>query len=406
MTETLVSFVLRRLDQIEVPIFLHRELEGFPEEELRGLCTKGILRRTSHAAEIPRPRHLPPGGHLIIRKTSRGIFGVAEEHGYFDPIPLVEGDIQQYVVSLAGLVSAIRKENGISGIGFENHDGLIPLGQKTIDEAGTLNIYFSIPNADEKDFLFRCQRLGRSPGSQKAIVMTPRGIAISSEGRKNIDALGVIVVPMEPALDRGSLRVDWAGMVGGPVGVFAEKYPKDRRVFQKQGKTWLVIYDGVPKSIAHSVGMEYIRQLLQCEGQEIHAVALRTAGIGEDAVALGSAGEVLTAQTLRNYKGRISEIEEALQEAEANNDLGRKERLIEERDFFLKELGRSTGLRGRKREASSDRERHRQAASKAIHRALKAIKKEHEPLWQHLKNSIKVGEYLSYQPDQPTSWTT
>lgn len=41
----------------------------------------------------------------------------------------------------------------------------------------------------------------------------------------------------------------------------------------------------------------------------------------------------------------------------------------------------------------------------AIHRALRAIKKEHEPLCQHLHNSLKVGEFLSYQPEQPTSWT-
>ena len=70
------------------------------------------------------------------------------------------------------------------------------------------------------------------------------------------------------------------------------------------------------------------------------------------------------------------------------------------------EIARSTGLHGKNREASSDRERARQSVSAAIHRALKAIKKEHEPLWQHLKNALKIGEFLSYQPDQPTSWTT
>ena len=56
--------------------------------------------------------------------------------------------------------------------------------------------------------------------------------------------------------------------------------------------------------------------------------------------------------------------------------------------------------------AADDRERARQAVSVAIHRALNAIKKDHEPLWQHLDNSLKIGEFLSYQPDQPTSWTT
>jgi hypothetical protein len=406
LTETLISFVLRWLDQIEIPIFLRRELEGFPKEELSELCAKGILRRASDATEIPRPGHLPPGRYLIVRKTSRGIFGVADEDDYFDPFLLSEDDIRQYVVSLPEVVAAIRKENEISGTGFENHDGLIPLGQRTFDGLGSLNIYFSIPNADEKDFLSRCQRLGCSPGTQKVVVLTPRGIAISPDGRKALDALGVIVAAMGSAIDRGILGVNWAGMVSGQEASIAEKYPKDRRVFQKQGKTWFVVYDGVQKSIGHSVGMAYIYRLLQSEGQDIHAATLRGAGIGEDAVALGSAGQAITAKTLRNYNGRLSEIEEELQEAEANNDLGRKDRLTEERDFLLSEVSHSTGLHGRSREASSDRERHRQAVSRAIHRALEAIKKEHGPLWQHLNNSLTIGEFLSYQPDQPTSWTT
>ena len=88
MTETLLHFVLQRLDQIECPVFLHRELEDFPEEELRILRAEGILRETSRATEIPRPKHSPPGCDLIVRQTSKGMFGVADEDDYFDPIPL------------------------------------------------------------------------------------------------------------------------------------------------------------------------------------------------------------------------------------------------------------------------------------------------------------------------------
>ena len=349
---------------------------------------------------------MPPGEHLIVRRTSRGIFGVADEDDYFDPIPLNEDDIRQYVVSLPGLVSALRKENEISGTGFENHDGLIPLGQRTFDSLGALNIYLSIPNADKKEFLSRCQRLGCSPGSQKVVVLTPRGIAISSEGRNMLDTLGVIAVPMETALGRASLRVDWAGMVGAQEAMFAEKYPKGRRVFQNQGKTWFVIFEGVRKSIAHSVGMAHICRLLQSEGHEIQAAALRTLSHDEFPIILGSAGEVIDDQTRREYKERISEIDKELAAAEAHHDFERKDTLMKGRDDILSELGGSTGLHGRSREGSNDRERHRQAVSRAIHRALKAIKKEHEPLWQHLNNSLRIGEFLSYQPDQPTSWTT
>lgn len=67
------------------------------------------------------------------------------------------------------------------------------------------------------------------------------------------------------------------------------------------------------------------------------------------------------------------------------------------------EIARFTSLYGKNREVLSDRECARQSVSAAIHRALKAIKKEHEPLWQHLKNALKIEEFLSYQPDQLTS---
>ena len=407
MTETLLHFVLQRLDQIECPVFFHREFERFSDEELRALRAEGILRETSRATEIPRPKHLPPGGDLIVRQTSKGMFGVANEDDYFDPIPLTEDDIRQYDVSLPKLAAAIRRDNGISGSGLENHDGLIPLGQKSVEGIGSLNVYFSIMNADQKDFLSRCQRLERSPRSQRIVMLTPRGVALSPEGRRILDASGIIVAAMDNALDLRSFSIDWIGILGVVEFLMSEDHPKDRRVFQKQGKTWLAVYDGVPKSIGDSVGMTYICRLLQSGGQDIHAATLRGAGTGKDnPIVLGSAGEVIDDRARREYRERITEIDEDLAEAESNHDLARKDRLNEEREALIKEITRSTGLHGENREASSDRKRARQSVSAAIHRALKAIKKEHEPLWQHLTNSLKIGEFLSYQPDQPTTWTT
>lgn len=196
-------------------------------------------------------------------------------------------------------------------------------------------------------------------------------------------------------------------MAAEPYVGAALAYPTEDRIFKNQGKTWLVVYDGVPKSVSDTVGMTYIRQLLQNPRQDMHAAALRGAVAGEETTpTLGSAGEVLDAQALREYKERIAEIDEELAEAEANNDLARKDSLNEEREVLYAEVGRATGLHGKNREASSDRERARQAVSAAIHRALRGIKKEHEPLWQHLHNSLTIGEFLSYQPDQPASWTT
>ncbi len=204
-------------------------------------------------------------------------------------------------------------------------------------------------------------------------------------------------LPPEPAADR----------VAEPFIGPAEAYPKDTRIFKNQGKTWLVVYDGVPKSVEHSVGMAYIARLLQSPGTEIHAAALRsTVSANGNMQVLGSAGDVLDARALKEYRSKMTELQEEIQEAENNNDLGRVQKLKEDLHAITEEVGRAMGLGGRKRKAADDRERARKTISVGIRRALKAIKKGHQPLWQHLKNSLKIGEYLSYQPDQSISWTT
>ena len=388
-------------------MFLYRELETFPTGDLAALVSEGLLRETSKATEIPRHAHLPVGSDLIVRQTSKGLFGVADADDYFDPIPLTEDDVRQYAVSVPKLAVRIRRENRINGSGSENHNGLIPLGQKTINALGTVDVYLSLPNEDESVLLSRCQRLERPVGSQTIILVTPRGLSVSPEGRRVLDATGVILVSLAEASMKGSLALDWNHVVSRPGIGLAEEYPKDRRIFQNQGKTWLVVYDGVPKSIGDSVGMTYIRQLLQSPGQDAHAAAMRGAVAGEENTPiLGSAGEVLDPQALREYKERISEIDEELAQANANTDLARRNSLIEEREALYAEVGRATGLGGKNREASSDRERARQSVSAAIHRALRAIKEEHEPLWQHLQNSLKIGEFLSYEPEQRVPWNS
>jgi hypothetical protein len=405
LTESLLGFVLARLDQLERPVFLHRELERFPEEALQALRAEGILRETSKATEIPRPAHLPAGGDLIVRKTSKGLFGVADEDDYFEPVPLTDDDVRQYEVSLPRLADRIRRDNGIDGTGSVSHNGLIPLGQKAIEGMGTADVFLSLPNEDEATFLSRCQRLERSPGSQKVVLLTPRGVPVSPEGRRVLDSAGVIVASLMAAASNGTLALDWDQVLPRPGIGLATEYPKDKHIFQKQGKTWLLVYDGVPKSVGHSVGMAYICHLLQSPGQETHAATLRSAVAGDgDAPLLGSAGEVLDDRALKEYREHLKDLEEEIREAEANHDIGRAEKLKEDFEAITTEIGRATGLGGRSRKAADDRERARQAVSVAIRRALKAIKEEHEPLWRYLSNSLRIGEYLSYEPEQRVTW--
>ncbi len=115
---------------------------------------------------------------------------------------------------------------------------------------------------------------------------------------------------------------------------------------------------------------------------------------------------MLDHEALDEYRKRVDELRREIEQAEANNDIGRAGRLREEFDALVAEVSRATGLGGTSRKATDDRERARQAVSAAIRRALKAIKAEHEPLWRHLRTGLKIGEVLCYEPDRPVPWQT
>jgi hypothetical protein len=62
------------------------------------------------------------------------------------------------------------------------------------------------------------------------------------------------------------------------------------------------------------------------------------------------------------FRARVQAIEEGLEEARSFNDLGRIERLEQERDAILAELRVATGLGGRSRKLKDPSERAKQSA--------------------------------------------
>lgn len=210
MTGSALAFVLARLDQLESPVFSHEELARFPAADLATLLRNGVLFESDAADEVERPSRFRGGGRLAVRRTAMGIFGCPREGDpYFDPLPLTEDDIRQHEVALATLVARLREENQIDGAGYGNHGGLIPLGQKAFPGAATVGVYLSLPNADERDVIARCQRLSRPSGGQPVVFVTPRGVALSSEGRCVLDGSGVVLASLSSCAATGSLAIDW-----------------------------------------------------------------------------------------------------------------------------------------------------------------------------------------------------
>jgi hypothetical protein len=86
-------------------------------------------------------------------------------------------------------------------------------------------------------------------------------------------------------------------------------------------------------------------------------------------------------------------------EAADNNDLVRKETIQEEEEKLEEQLLKAHGLGGRRRRLSDDVEKIRKGVSIAIGRAIKAIRRHHPALADHLHRHIDRGLSVRYCSD-------
>jgi tetratricopeptide (TPR) repeat protein len=188
-------------------------------------------------------------------------------------------------------------------------------------------------------------------------------------------------------------------------------------VFRREGEYWSMTYEGDVFRLKDSKGLRYIACLLRDPGREFHVIDLvsRTEGVDADTLSRrmpgrrraesglnvpgGDAGSVLDPQAKTEYRRRLAELEDELQEAEAWSDPERTALAKEERDFLTRELAGAMGLGGRDRKAASDAEHARINVTKAIRSALTRIGKNSPALGLHLDRTIRTGAFCSYIPD-------
>ncbi|HRT64810.1 MAG TPA: hypothetical protein P5540_08260 [Candidatus Hydrogenedentes bacterium] len=176
-------------------------------------------------------------------------------------------------------------------------------------------------------------------------------------------------------------------------------------VFRREGEFWTLSFEGETVHLQPSKGLASIACLLRSPGVELHVAQVLAETAGQaDIPVLGSAGEVLTPAALAEYKERIVDLRERIQEAEQHNDLGTRAKCEEELDALTRQLGNAFGLRSRARKASDDAERIRKAVRGNIKRSLDKIKDSHPPLWHHLSQSLQTGYFLAYTPFPTVHW--
>jgi hypothetical protein len=121
--------------------------------------------------------------------------------------------------------------------------------------------------------------------------------------------------------------------------------PIHHGVFSREGEFWRIAYDGESFGLRHSKGLAYLAQLLRFPATEFHALDLAGGSIGaagdpddipvrarfalprgDDELAsagihvggLGDAGEMLDEQAKAQYRRRLDELREELDEAKRN----------------------------------------------------------------------------------------
>jgi tetratricopeptide (TPR) repeat protein len=175
--------------------------------------------------------------------------------------------------------------------------------------------------------------------------------------------------------------------------------------FRNEGDYWTVVYEGQMARLKDMKGLQDIARLLASPGEETHVLDL-VGGSRENIVA--PIGEALPAGDSRarsQYRARLAELQEDLEEAERMNDTGRAARARAELDFIAAELSSSYGLGGRPRTVSDPIERARKAVAYRIRSSIARIRRDLPPLGEHLDHSIETATFCSYAPERTTRWT-
>jgi hypothetical protein len=154
--------------------------------------------------------------------------------------------------------------------------------------------------------------------------------------------------------------------------------------------------------VRHAKGVADLAVLLAQPGREVHVGTLAGAG---DVVRRSSTQAALDETAVAQYRQRLRDLEDDLDEADRHGDLARAERVAPERDALVDQLTKAFGLGGRARSAGSDPdERLRKAVSARVKATIDRLERLDPALGRHLRNSIRTGFWCSYQPERAISW--
>jgi tetratricopeptide (TPR) repeat protein len=241
-------------------------------------------------------------------------------------------------------------------------------------------------------------------------------------------------------LERASALIDSLGLAGlrdrtlalrlraQRAGNGAEVAASGDNAFRREGEYWTIAYGGEVVRLRGAKGLGDIAFLLASPGREVHVADLIAVseGIAIDARAesyaamsaeqlaesglAASAGSSVDSgvdpRARAEYRARLADLHQELEDAERSNDVGRASRVRAELDFIAGELVSAYGLGGRARKGGDPVERARKTVGFRIRDAITKIERVHPALARHLRNSIRTGTFCGYEPEAVTSWSS
>lgn len=163
---------------------------------------------------------------------------------------------------------------------------------------------------------------------------------------------------------------------------------------RREGEMWRVSSStGVTMSLKDSKGLAYLGHLVSRPRQELHVTQLVDLGdVSSDA------GTVLDARAKAQYKRRLDDLRDQLEEARGFGDFARAERVEAELETIAEQLAAAVGLGGRDRKVGSHAERARINIQRRLRDVIDRIG-EHDPtLGRYLAATIKTGMFCTFMP--------
>lgn len=195
-------------------------------------------------------------------------------------------------------------------------------------------------------------------------------------------------------------------------------------LFRREGDYWTISYDGQIARLKVTRGLHCLACLLSHPRREFHVSELiaeladarvlatvKTGGQRDSGLLVTSSyaqslGPILDARSKNEYRCRLDQLREELEETERFNDLERGARVQDEMNFIATQIASAVGLGTRDRPTGSAAERARSAVTKRIKESITKIEEIIPSLGRHLAARIKTGYFCSYNPypDHTVAW--